>query len=481
MNAIVKSIIAGSPAAMTIIKPGDVLRKINSTVINDVLDYEFFSYDSYLLLEFVSPGGKVKLIRVQKPEGMDLGIEFDTYLMDKERSCANKCIFCFIDQLPGGMRESLYYKDDDVRLSFLQGNYVTLTNLSQNDIERIINQRISPVNVSLHTLDPDLRSYMLGRKSPKETDRGIKAFHTLTKAGITLNCQIVCCPGINDGWVLSKTIEGLLASGTCINSVSIVPVGLTKHRQGLPELQPFDKHLALQTVRQVEHYGKKCLKTRGSRVFYCADELYMMAQLDLPDNDFYEDYPQLENGVGMMRLFITEFEKELHMQSRADTSLFGTTRGRHYCRVNMSSRSRERARFQKEKYPLCSAAHSIKPAVYSIVTGTLARQYLTKLSKIITARYDTIVCNVYAVRNEFFGESVTVSGLVTGSDIIAQLREKVQGSKVLIPQNMLRSGEETFLDDITVTELSNTLGVPVRIVKQDGADLVHAFLDFTDH
>jgi len=446
MNAIVKSLSPGSPAAGTIIKPGDVLRKINGIVINDVLDYEFYSYDSCLLLEFAGPAGKIKLVRLQKPEGMDPGIEFETYLMDKERCCANKCIFCFIDQLPRGMRKTLYYKDDDFRLSFLQGNYVTLTNLSDNDIERIIKQRISPVNVSLHTLDPGLRSYMLGRKSPKETDRGIKAFQTLIKAGITINCQIVCCPGVNDGWELSKTIEGLITSGTCINSVSIVPVGLTKHRSGLPELQPFDRHLALQTVRQVEHYGKKCLKTRGSRVFYCADELYMMAQLDLPDNDFYEDYPQLENGVGMMRLFITEFEEELKSKSKAGVPHF-----------------------------------EVEPAVYSIVTGALGRQYLTKLSKIITARYDTMVCNVYAVRNEFFGESVTVSGLVTGSDIITQLKDKVQGSKLLIPQNMLRSGEETFLDDITVTELSGTLGVPVRIVKQDGADLVHALLGFTEH
>jgi len=288
---------------------------------------------------------------------------------------------------------------------------------------------------------------MLGRKSLKETDRGIKAFQTLIKAGITLNCQIVCCPGVNDGWELSKTIENLMTLGTCINSVSIVPVGLTKHRAGLPELQPFDRHLALQTVRQVEHYGKKCLKTRGSRVFYCADELYMMAQLDLPENDFYEDYPQLENGVGMMRLFITEFEKELHMQSRADTSLFGI-----------------------------EPVRENDLTVYSIVTGTLARQYLTKLSKTITARYDTIICNVYSVRNDFFGESVTVSGLVTGGDIIAQLKGKELGSKLLIPLNMLRSGEEIFLDDVTVSELSSTLGVPVRIVKQDGADLVRALL-----
>jgi len=271
----------------------------------------------------------------------------------------------------------------------------------------------------------------------------------LAKAGITLNCQIVCCPGINSGQELTKTITGLMKMGPCINSVSIVPVGLTKYRQDLMKLKPFDKYLALKTVRQVEYYGEKCLKLRGSRVFYCADELYMLAGLKLPGNKFYEDYPQLENGVGMMRLFITEFKGAL---------------------VNMDS---------SVEYSVSNQQNGC-----SIVTGVLAKKYLINLSDTINKKYGKIISGVYAVKNRFFGESITVSGLITGRDIIGQLKGKNPGSKLLIPQNMLRNmgvsksvaGDEVFLDDLTVSDVSNALGVPVRIVKQDGADLLQAIL-----
>jgi len=459
MSAVVKSITQGSPASKTKISAGDKLRRINNAVINDVLDYEFYSYDNSLLLELISDGGKIKLITINKPEGVDVGLEFETYLMDKERSCRNKCVFCFIDQLPKGMRSTLYYKDDDVRLSFLQGNYVTLTNMSKADIARIIKLRISPINVSVHTLDPTLRAYMLGnadedsgsddsggcgygngsnRRLSRRAKAGINALRALARANIALNCQIVCCPGLNDGWELSKTIEGLIRLGSAIKSVSVVPVGLTKHRHSLPQLQAFDKQLALQTVKQVEHYGEKCLKARGSRVFYCADELYMLAGQDLPPDEFFEDYPQLENGVGMMRLFITEFENEF-----------------------------------SNSVPATAPTHTI-------VTGVLAAPYLTNISNTINEKYDKIISSVIAVRNEFFGESITVSGLITGKDIINQLKNKELGSKLLIPENMLRNtgtsrgtGEDgTFLDDVTVSELSSTLGVQVCIVQQNGADLV---------
>jgi len=440
MNAVIKSITPGSIAAKTVIKPGDIICSINGIKIGDVLDYEFHSYDSRQLIVFKTQEGKLKIIKLQKSEGEDLGLEFETYLMDKQRHCTNKCIFCFIDQMPAGMRETLYYKDDDVRLSFLQGNYVTLTNLSKQDIDRIIKQRISPINVSVHTLDENLRSYMLGTK---KGGYGIDALKTLAKAGIKLNCQIVCCPGINDGWELSKTIEGFMKLGTRISSVSIVPVGLTKYRQGLPLLQSFDKHLALQTVRQILFYSAKSLKARRSRVFYCADELYILAGLELPVNEFYEDYPQLENGVGMMRLFITEFERALHQNTEVD----------HGSKEN------------KEKRP------------FSVATGTLAFKYIKKLLDTANEKYDTINCEVYAIRNDFFGENVTVSGLITGRDIINQLKGKELGARLLIPQNILRHGEDIFLDDVTVPELSDTLGVPVRIVKQDGADLLHAILE----
>ena len=404
------------------------MRKINGNVIKDILDYKYRSYDARLFLELCGAGGKLKLVRIRKPEGADIGLEFESFLMDAQRSCANKCIFCFIDQLPRGMRESLYYKDDDVRLSFLHGNYVTLTNLSQRDIDRITGLRISPINVSIHTLDPELRNFML---QSKKGAAGITALKTLAEAGITLNCQIVCCPGVNDGAALTRSIEGLCALGPAVNSVSVVPVGLTKHRQGLVPLSPVSREHAIEIVRQVGHYGEKCLRRRGSRVFFCADELYIKAGLKLPPHEYYEDYPQLENGVGMMRLFITEFVEETTKTS-----------GRR--------------------------------SVFSIATGTAACKYLTNLLKMYTKKCDKITGKVFAVRNDFFGDSVTVSGLVTGGDLIAQLIGRDLGERLLIPQNMLRHGGDIFLDDVTVPDVSEALGVPIRVVRQDGADLLRA-------
>ena len=434
MAVVIKSIIPDTPAAETIIAPLDVLCKINGNEIRDVLDYMFFSVDKRLLLELEGADGMYKYAAINKHEGDDLGLEFETYLMDKQRSCVNNCIFCFIDQLPGGMRETLYYKDDDVRLSFLQGNYVTMTNLSRDDIKRIIKLRISPINVSVHTLDPKLRNFLLGNQNGVI---GVKRFYALAKAGIKLNCQIVCCPGINDGAHLIRTMRGLYRLGSSINSVSIVPVGLTKHRQGLMPLRPFDRELARFVIRQVDCFGRKCLKERGSRVFYPADELFMMAGFRLPPNEYYEDYPQLENGVGMMRLLIYEF-----------VSALGSWEG--------------------------GKAGTGEP--FSVATGTLAAGYLTNLLRTAEKRYGIVNGHVYAIRNDFFGESVTVSGLVTGRDIVGQLRGRDLGKRLLLPQNMLRNGEEVFLDDITVDEVSKSLGVPVRIVKQDGADLLCAFL-----
>ena len=439
MNAVVESVLPGTPASGTTISRGDTLRRINSHVIRDVLDYKYHSYDADILLELTGDDGRIKLVRLRKPEGADIGLVFETFLMDKERSCANKCIFCFIDQLPEGMRKTLYYKDDDIRLSLFQGNYVTLTNLPPRDIERIIKLGISPINVSVHTLDPELRAYMLGTK---DGAAGVESLKRLAGAGIKLNCQIVCCPGINDGAQLSRTMKGLYALGPCVNSVSIVPVGLTKHRDSLEPLCPFDRELALKTIGQVERIGVKCLKSRGSRVFFGADELYITAERTLPPHRYYEQYPQLENGVGMMRLFITEFLSACNDETR----LGGPRRG-------------------------IGASES-----FSVVTGIAASKYLTKLLKIATRKYDKIRGKVYAIRNDFFGESVTVSGLVTGGDIVKQLKGNELGSRLLIPINMLRHGEETFLDDMTVSDVSKALGVPVRVVRQDGADLLCAFI-----
>ena len=462
MAAVIESVLTGSVASGTIIRPGDTLKKINGNPIADILDYRFFSYDSDLMMELTGVKGELKLVRLRKREGADTGLEFETYLMDKQRSCANKCIFCFIDQLPEGMRETLYYKDDDVRLSFLQGNYVTLTNLSPKDIDRIIRLRISPINVSVHSLDPAVRAYMLGSD---RAEAGINALMSLAGAGIVMNCQIVCCPGINDGAGLRRTMEGLLALGGSINSVSVVPVGLTRHRSGLEPLRQFDRELALKTVRQVERLSDHCLGKRGSRVFFCADELYMNAGLELPRASYYEDYPQLENGVGMMRLFISEFERAL-VEDFPRSS-------------DAKKRGRQGTKSAGAKIPWSPEMQiggNERLNEFSVVTGYAAGPYIENLLMTANKLHDRIQGKVFAVRNDFFGAGVTVSGLLTGGDIITQLRGNDLGSRLLIPQNMLRSGENTFLDDITVPELSEALGIKVRIVRQDGADLAGAFM-----
>ena len=435
MKNVVKSIERNSPASSSIILQGDVLCKINGKTIADVLDYQYHSYDSELNLELLGADGKVKLVFITKPEGADLGIEFDSYLMDRERVCENRCIFCFMNQLPHGVRSSLFCKDDDIRLSFLLGNYVTLTNLSSFDVKRIIDYRISPINVSVHTLDPNLRSFMLGNSKGGKSLEILKAF---AKSGITLNCQIVCCPDVNDGKELRKTLENFMALGSAINSVSIVPVGLTKYRDKLYPIKPFDRELSQKTIRLVSHFARKCLRERGSRVFFCADELYMMAGRELPQNEFYEDYPQLENGVGMMRLFITEFDEAF---LRKNNHISGV------------ERRAERV---------------------SLITGELAYPFIKNLVDKVAEKCDTIDCEVYSITNDFFGHGITVSGLITGRDILAQLEGKELGSMLLIPQNMLKHGEELFLDDVTVTELSDKLGVKVLVVGQNGEDFFNA-------
>jgi len=459
MNNKVKCIIAGSPAAKTKIAVGDLLQKINGEAVVDVLDYKYASYDKHLMLELVNPDGKLKLVRILKEEGEDIGLEFETYLMDKERSCLNRCIFCFIDQNPKGMRPTIYYKDDDVRLSFLQGNYITLTNLSRRDIERIIKLRISPINVSVHTMNPQLRSFMVGNDNAGDC---IKIIEELAQAGIMLNCQIVCCPDVNDKGHLQESIKKLMDIGANINSVSIVPVGLTKHRQGLTNLRAVGREDARNIIRLVGHYGNICVDHFGSRVFFCADELYIKAGFKLPPDEFYEAYAQLENGVGMMRLFITEFEEAMEELG-----------GENKIAIN-DEKNHSHSSFSK----ICaSTADSAKKRTFSIATGMAAEKYLKKLLFTASKKYDTISGHVYGIKNDFFGEAVTVSGLVTGSDLIRQLQGKNLGSKLLIPQNMLRHGDDVFLDDITISDISRALGVSVRIVKQDGADLLHAFLE----
>ncbi|MDR2599137.1 MAG: DUF512 domain-containing protein [Oscillospiraceae bacterium] len=381
----------------------------------------------------------------------------DKIKTEKKRTCVNKCIFCFIDQLPQGMRKSLYHKDDDYIQSYMHGNYISLSNIKRKEIKHIIKMRLSPINVSIHTLNPRLRVKML---STTKASAGIRKLKALLRGGIKINCQIVNCPNINDGKELTETIKGLIKLGTGINSVSIVPVGLTKHRQDLTDITPFDKNLARKTIKQVEHFAKKCKKKRGKHIFFCSDELYILAGLNLPSNDYYEDYPQLENGVGMMRLFIKEFEtavrnlpeyQKIADQAKSDGEFQGIA---------------DQARNDVELQNINN----------SIVTGVLAAPFITKLINTLKEKYATISCEVYPITNNFFGESITVSGLITGKDIIEQLKGKNLGEKLLIPINMLRFGEEVFLDDLTVNDVSKALGVPIEAVKTNGEELCRTLL-----
>lgn len=408
---------------------GDTLRTINGKEIHDVLDYQYDSYDARLVVELTDESGKRKRVTVKKEEGQDLGLTFETYLMDKAHACANRCVFCFVDQLPAGLRETLYFKDDDARLSFLTGNYITLTNLTPREIERIIKLRVSPINVSVHATDPVLRSMLLGSKRGGE---GLDIIRRFAEAGIVMNCQIVVCPGLNDSEALERSMRDLAELYPQVNSVSIVPVGLTKHRDGLYPLKPFDDVLAGKTVDQVDTFGRACLESRGSRMMFCADELYIKAGRELPDDEYYEDYPQLENGVGMMRLLITEFQNALK---------------------ETTFKSGEE---------------------FSVATGISAAKFLENLLCTAQAFCDKINGNIYAIRNDFFGETVDVAGLVTGGDLIRQLRGRPLGKRLLIPANMLRHGEDVFLDDVTVRDVSEQLGVQVRVVSQSGEDLARA-------
>lgn len=425
MKNTVKTIDITSPL-LGKIQEGDVLLKINGHTIVDVLDYKFYAYDASLDVEFESG-----CYHVEKEEGEDLGLNFETYLMDAPRSCANNCIFCFIDQLPKGMRETMYFKDDDARLSFLLGNYITLTNLSEREIQRIIDLHVSPVNVSVHTTNPQLRCEMLRNRKAGESIDVMKKF---AEAGIEMNCQIVCCPGINDGDELLRTMRDLAGMFPNVNSVSVVPVGLTQYREGLYKLTAFSKEHAAATVDLVEGFSEKCLQKFGSRVFFCGDELYLKAGREIPEDEFYEDYPQLENGVGMMRLLETEFRSAL----------------------NLSGKPEETTHF-------------------SIACGESVGPFFEKLLYTAENKYDNIKGHVYPIVNNFFGPEINVTGLITGGDLISQLKGRELGDVLLISQNMLRHEERDFLDSITLEQAEKELGIKIVPVEQDGFALYDAF------
>lgn len=409
--------------------PGDRLVSINGNPITDVLDYKYYAYDPQLAVCLRRPDGSEHTVHIVKPLGGELGLDFETYLMDNAHSCANHCVFCFIDQMPPGMRPTLYFKDDDARLSFLMGNYMTLTNLSEREVQRIIHLHISPINVSVHATDPELRSFLLGNPRAGKT---LEIMRRFADGGITMNCQIVCCPGLNDGAQLQRTMRDLAALYPQVHSVSIVPVGLTKFREGLYPLTPFTPEHAAETLDLVNAFGDECVEKFGTRIFFCADELYLKAGRALPPEEFYEEFTQLENGVGMLRLQQTEFRSALSLSDPPDGVPF------------------------------------------SMAAGVSAAPFLEKLLCTAREKYATIQGHVYAIENDFFGRSINVSGLITGQDLIAQLRGKDLGERLLISNNMVRHDELDFLDDITLEQASAALGVPIYPVDADGFALCDA-------
>lgn len=427
----------GSIAQELGIGTGDVLLAVNGKGIEDIFDYRYLTQDEYIELLIRKPDGEEWLLEIDKEYDEDPGIVFENGLMDDYRSCRNKCIFCFIDQMPAGMRETLYFKDDDSRLSFLQGNYVTLTNMSDADIERVIRYRLSPINISFQTTNPELRCMMLHNRF---AGQALGQVRKLYDAGIGMNGQIVLCKHINDGAELERSISDLTAYLPHLESVSVVPVGLSRYRDGLYPLEPFDREDAKRVLACIHGWQEKLYCAHGTHFVHASDEWYVLAGEELPEAERYDGYLQLENGVGMLRLLLDEFDEEM-----------------------------ERVAKEQDSYAGCGGE-------LSLATGRLAYPFLLGMAERMTACFPRLTVHVYAIANEFFGEQITVSGLLTGQDIIRQLQGKKLGDRVLLPQNVLRSGEDYFLDDVTVGEMEKALQVQVDIVKSSGYDFVHAVL-----
>ena len=428
----VRAVEPGSPAEKAGVQVGETLTHINGKPIVDVLDYKFYSYDTKLELTLRAPDNSFRTVKVRKYEGQDLGLEFETYLMDRARSCANNCIFCFVDQMPPGMRKSLYFKDDDARLSFLMGNYLTLTNLSAREVQRIIDLRISPINVSVHTTDPELRVEML--KNPRAGE-SIDIMRRFAEHNITMNCQIVSCPGINDGPALDRSLRELAEMFPAVNSISVVPVGVTRFREGLYPLRPYTGEEAAALIDQVEAFAQAHLDKQGTRLVWCSDEFYLLAGREMPEEAYFEAFTQLDNGVGMLRLLSEEFRRGLDLM-------------------------------EPEEMEGCEP--------FTIATGVSAAPFLAKLVDMAREKNEKVDGKVCAIRNDFFGHTITVAGLVTGRDLIAQLKGNVHGKRLLIPANMLRAGERVFLDDVSVADVERELDVTVVPVAQDGYELLDA-------
>ena len=435
---VIQNIEAGSAAEEMGIEAGDILLSVNGTQIVDIFDYQYLMQDEYVEVLIRKPDGEEWLLEIDKDYDEDIGIVFENGLMDDYRSCRNKCIFCFIDQMPKGMRETLYFKDDDSRLSFLQGNYVTLTNMSDEDIERIIRYRLSPINISFQTTNPELRCMMLNNRFAGEA---LKKADRLYEAGIAMNGQIVLCKGVNDADELERSISDLAGYAPVLESVSVVPVGLSKFRSGLYPLVPFTGEDAAEVLACIHRWQRKMYKKCGLHFVHASDEWYVMAQAELPEAERYDGYLQLENGVGMLRLLLDEFDEAME-------------------------------RLEQEQ-----GWHAVTGGELSVVTGQLAYPYIQDMCGRMMEKVAGLTIHVYAITNHFFGEQITVSGLLTGQDIISQLHGKRLGGRILLPQNVLRSGEDYFLDDVTVGDLEKALQVRVDIVKSSGHDFVRAVLD----
>lgn len=415
------------------IEPGDKLISINDNIIEDVFDYHYLVNDEELVVLIEKADGEEWELEIEKDYEEDLGITFEQGLMDEYRSCRNKCIFCFIDQMPKGMRETLYFKDDDSRLSFLQGNYITLTNMSDHDVERMVQYHLEPINISFQTTNPELRCKMLHNRFAGEA---LKKVDKLYEGGIHMNGQIVLCKGVNDGEELERSIRDLTKYLPYLQSVSVVPVGLTKYRDGLYPLEPFTKEDAIQVLDTIEGWQKKIYEEYGLHFIHAGDEWYILAEREMPEEERYDGYMQLENGVGMLRLLMDEFDEAL-------ADLEGDDR-----KVEVS-----------------------------IATGKLAYPYLQRMIEKLQMKFPNVKVHLYWIRNDFFGEKITVAGLITGQDLTAQLKGRELGSKLLLPCNMLRDGEEVFLDDVTLTQVKDSLQVEIDIVKSSGWDFVERILN----
>lgn len=430
MSVQITSVIKRSPSSRAGIKSGDMLISLNGHPIHDVLDYMFYAAEIKVNV-LVERNNEKLCFDIVKSEYDDLGLEFDSFLMDQKQSCTNKCIFCFIDQMPPGMRDTLYFKDDDARLSFLQGNYVTLTNLNQNDIDRIIQMRLN-INVSVHTTNPELRCKMMHNRFAGEKLDYLRQF---AEAGIAMNCQIVLCPGINDGKELERTLTDLGNLMPNIQSVAVVPVGITKFRDGLYPLTLFNKETAGAALDLIEGFQTKFLDKYGTRVVFPADEFYVTAERPIPNGKCYEEYSQYENGVGMLRSLADEFESAMKL-----------------------------------------ADDPPKPRTVSIATGAAAYKFISELVEKAEKKWHNINCNVYKITNHFFGETITVSGLITATDIISQLKDKPLGDALLLTTSMFKRDTDVFLDDMTIPDVEKALGVKVIVTENDGFDLLDKIL-----